>query len=86
MNELTNEFDSYSTKDLLTLVQRIEQEISSRALDKQREDILDSLSDFIQQGGSLCVYDDCNGETVVIKDVQEFRDTVTLILPALERY
>lgn len=86
MNELTNEFDSYSTKDLLTLVQRVEQEISSRALDKQREDILDSLSDFILQGGSLCFYDDYNDKTVVIEDVQDFRNTVMLILPALERY
>lgn len=81
MDELPNKFDSYSTEDLLTLVQRVEQEISSRTLNEQREDILDNLSDFIHKGGSLCVYDSCNSETVVIEDVQNFRDSVALMLP-----
>jgi hypothetical protein len=81
MNKLPNEFDSYSTEDLLPLMQRVEQEISSRTLNEQREDILDSLSDFIHKGGSLCVYDESNGETVVIEDVQYFRSVVSLMLP-----
>lgn len=81
MNELPNEFDCYSTEDLLTLVQRIEQELSDRTLAEQREDICNDLSDFISKGGSLCVYDDCHDETIVIKDVQDFRDSVLLLLP-----